>query len=327
MANRKFELKNSSSDVNSIPCVGFGLWKVPKDVCADVVFNGIKIGYRHLDCAADYGNEIEVGKGIKNAIAAGIVKREDLWITSKLWNTFHEAQHVKPACEKSLNDLGLEYLDLYLIHFPIALKYVPFDLRYPPEWFHDPDADNPKMEPIEVSTYETWRAMEKLVTEGLVKNIGLSNYNLQGIREVVSYAKIKPAVLQIECHPYLQQTNLVRYCQDIGIHVTAYSPLGHGASYFDDSVSAIREMIVQKLAKKYGVTEAQIVLRFSLERGISVIPKSINPDRMKANAEIFDLKLSDEDMKSLQSLNKNLRFNNPAIYCEQVFNTFYPIFD
>ena len=109
-----------------------------------------------------------------------MVKREDLWITSKLWNTFHEAEHVKSACQKSLDDLGLKYLDLYLIHFPIALKYVPFDKRYPPEWFHDPDSSKPSMEPIEVSTHETWRAMEQLVEEGLVKHIGLSNYNCQG---------------------------------------------------------------------------------------------------------------------------------------------------
>ena len=151
------------------------------------------------------GNESEVGEGIARAIQSGNVTREELWVTSKLWNTYHEPQHVRSACKKTLTDLGLEYLDLYLIHFPISLKYVPFEKRYPPEWFYDPDADNPKMELIEVSVQSTWQAMESLVEEGLVKNIGLSNFNCQGIRDVLSYARIKPAVLQVELHPYLQQ--------------------------------------------------------------------------------------------------------------------------
>ena len=140
-ALKKFTLSNSPSKLNNaIPGVGFGMWKVPKDACPDLVVGAIQAGYRHLDCAADYGNEKEVGEGIKKAIDAGLVKREDLWITSKLWNTYHEPKHVIPACKKSLNDLGLDYLDLYLIHFPISLKYVPFDVRYPPEWFFDPKA-------------------------------------------------------------------------------------------------------------------------------------------------------------------------------------------
>ena len=140
-ALKKFSLSNSPSKLhNAIPGVGFGMWKVDKSACSDLVFGAIQSGYRHLDCAADYGNEKEVGEGIKKAIDAGLVKREDLWVTSKLWNTYHEPQHVIPACKKSLNDLGLDYLDLYLIHFPISLKYVPFDVRYPPEWFHTPEA-------------------------------------------------------------------------------------------------------------------------------------------------------------------------------------------
>ena len=193
-----------------------------------------------------------MGQGIASAIQSGIVTREDLWVTSKLWNTFHEPQHVRPACQKTLKDLGLKYLDLYLIHFPISLKYVPFEDRYPPEWIHDPNAEHPKMELIEVSVQSTWQAMEALVEEGLVKNIGLSNFSCQGIRDVISYAKIKPAVLQVEIHPYLQQVNLVRFAQSLGIHVTAFSPLGHGASYFNPSISVINEVIVKEMAMKHG---------------------------------------------------------------------------
>ena len=138
---------------------------------------------------------MEVGEGIGEAICAGTCKREDLFITSKLWNTYHASEHVEDACRRSLDDLGLEYLDLYLIHFPISLKYVPFDVRYPPGWVPDP-AVSDTMEFAPVPVRETWEAMEKLVEKGLVKNIGLSNWNAQGLRDIFSYARIKPAVLQ-----------------------------------------------------------------------------------------------------------------------------------
>ena len=339
-----FPIRNSSK---LIPSVGYGCWKVPKETCSNLIEEAIKSGYRHIDCAADYGNEKEVGQGIRNAIQSGLVKREDLWITSKLWNTFHEPQHVKAACQRSLTDLGLDYLDLYLIHFPISLKFVPFETRYPPEWFHDPNAEHPKMELIDVSVQDTWRAMEDLVEQGLVKNIGISNFNCQGIRDVMSYSRIKPVVLQVELHPYLQQVNLVRYAQSLGIHVTAFSPMGHGASYWNDAVAAIREPVIKELASKHGkdsislnfyvffnffllkigVTEGQVVLRFGVERGCSVIPKSSNPERIKKNLDLLGFSLTKEDMDGIKGLERNLRFNNPAVFCEQAFNTFCPIFD
>ena len=140
----------------------------------------------------------KVGSGIRNSIAGGLCKREDLFVTSKLWNTYHHPQHVEAACRKSLEDLGLDYLDLYLIHFPISLKFVPFDVRYPPEWIYDPSAEEKRMEFQPVSVRDTWAAMESLVDKGLVRNIGLSNWNCQGLRDVLTYARIKPAVLQIE---------------------------------------------------------------------------------------------------------------------------------
>jgi len=319
-----FKLADSTQ---AIPAVGFGCWKVAKDLAPSVVEAAIKNGYRHIDCAADYGNEAEVGQGIARAIESGNVKREDLWVTSKLWNTFHEPQHVRPACLKTLKDLGLDYLDLYLIHFPISLKYVPFEKRYPPEWFHDPNVEDPKMELISVPIQSTWEAMEALVKEGLVKNIGVSNFSCQGIRDLMSYANIKPAVLQVELHPYLQQVNLVRYAQSVGIHVTAFSPLGHGASYWNPSVAVINENSVKTIAKKHGVTEAQIVLRFGYQRGYSVIPKTSKTERLKENISLFNFHLTNEDMEELGSLERNLRFNDPGQFCENAFNTFCPIFD
>ena len=136
---------------DQMPTLGLGMWKVPNDVTAQCVVDAISAGWRHFDCACDYGNEIEVGEGLRQAIASGVVRRQDLWITSKLWNTYHSPEHVRIACQKTLDDLGLDYLDLYLIHFPIALKYVPIEERYPPEWVHDPSGPNPRMEFASVS--------------------------------------------------------------------------------------------------------------------------------------------------------------------------------
>jgi len=178
-----------------MPKVGFGMWKVSKDSCAEITYQAIKAGYRCIDEACDYGNEEQCGQGIKKAIDEGVVKREDLWITSKLWNTYHRKEHVLDVCKRSLKDLGLEYLDLYLIHFPISLKFVPFETRYPPEWVHDPSSADPRMEEDMVSFQETWQAMEQLVKDGLVKNIGVCNTGVALLRDVFTYAEIKPSVL------------------------------------------------------------------------------------------------------------------------------------
>ena len=185
-----------------MPAVGLGLWKLDLDEVADTVYNAIKTGYRHLDSAADYGNEKQVGEGIARAIADGLCRREDLWITSKLWNTFHRQEHVQAACKKSLTDLGIEYFDLYLIHFPISLKYVDFNDRYPPEWIFNPGDEYPAMEPDAVPLSETWTAMEGLVENQLARKIGVCNYSAVLLHDLMSYARIKPAMLQIESHPY-----------------------------------------------------------------------------------------------------------------------------
>lgn len=313
-----------------IPAVGYGCWKVSRDRATELVEGVIRAGYRHIDGACDYGNEKEVGLGIRNVITSGLVTRKDLFVTSKLWNTYHEPQHVEAACRKSLNDLGLEYLDLYLIHFPISLKFVPFEKRYPPEWLHDPESEDKRMEFEDVPVKDTWRAMEALVEKGLVRNIGVSNWNCQGLRDLFSYAKIKPTVLQIEVHPYLQCERLVTYAQSLGLHVTAFSPLGHGQSYaplgYGNNV-AIKEPIIVDIAKKHGVTPAQVVLRWGLQRGCSVIPKSENIARIKENLALEDLQLSEDDMKAIRKLEKGFRMNDPAVFCPMFFNTPCPIWE
>uniref|UniRef100_A0A7S2CTY2 NADP-dependent oxidoreductase domain-containing protein n=1 Tax=Haptolina brevifila TaxID=156173 RepID=A0A7S2CTY2_9EUKA len=314
-----------------MPAVGLGLWKVPKAVCASTVTSAIRMGYRHLDSACDYGNEKEVGQGIKAAIDEGLVTREELWVTSKLWNTYHRKEHVEAACQRTLADLSLSYVDLYLVHFPIALKYVPPSVRYPPEWIYDPDAVAPKMEIDEsVPFRETWEGMEQLASLGVCKNIGVCNVNTALLRDLLSYASIPPAVLQMELHPYLQQPKLLRFCAENSIAVTGFSPLGAG-SYVElggatMAESALNDATVTRLAKAHGVSPAQLLLRWALQRGISVVPKSSKPERLTQNLALSGFELSDEQMAEMATLDRHHRYNDPGVFCESM-GVFCPIYD
>lgn len=311
--------------------VGLGLWKLAKDECADVVYEAIKCGYRHFDSASDYGNEVEVGQGIARALSDGICAREDLWITSKLWNTFHRKEHVLPALNKTLTDLGLDYIDSYLIHFPISQPFVPFETRYPPEWIFDPEAAEPRMEIDPVPLSETWAAMESLVEMGLAKTIGVCNYNTGLLHDLMAYANIKPAELQVESHPYLTQERLIRVAQGYGMQVTAFSPLG-AASYLElDMAEPVESVIslpeIQAIAANHGKSPAQVVLRWNLQRGCNVVTKSSRPERLKENIAVEDFQLTEQEMATISGLNRNRRFNDPGHFCEAAFNTFYPIYD
>jgi len=314
-----------------MPTVGFGMWKIAKDQTAEATYQAIKAGYRLIDQACDYGNEKECGEGIKKAIDEGLVKREELWVTSKLWNTFHRKEHVKAACQKSLKDLGLDYLDLYLIHFPIALKYVDPEVRYPPEWIFDPSSAEPRMEEDNVSYQETWRAMEELAKEGLTKNIGCSNIGTTMLRDVLNYAEVKPAVLQVEMHPYNTQDKLLRFCDSKGIAVTAFSSFGAG-SYVELGMATVQEscldeQTVKDIAGAHSVSPAQVVLRWAVQRGTAVIPKSVKPERMAENIGIQGFELTEDQMKAIGAMNKNRRFNDPGHFTEAAFNTFFPIYE
>ena len=315
----------------SIPAVGLGTWKIPTTQASEVVWEAMRVGYRHLDCACDYGNELEVGAGLSRAFADGLCRREQAWITSKLWNTYHDPRHVRLACERSLRDLKLDYLDLYLVHFPIALEFVPFDRRYPPGWFHAPEADLPVMKPVRISIAETWSAMEELVHSGLVRRIGVSNFGTSLLRDLLAYARIRPSVLQIELHPFLTQEKLLRYCRREGIAVTAFSPLG-ALSYFSLGMARPDESVlelaaVREAAVRHDRTPAQVVLRWGVQRGTAVIPKTANRARRKENLAIFDFQLNEDEMKAISALNRNRRFNDPGDFCEKAFNTFFPIYE
>ncbi|KAF8140577.1 NADP-dependent oxidoreductase domain-containing protein [Boletus edulis] len=299
-----------------MPLIGFGLWKVTKSTCADTVYNAIKAGYRLLDGAGDYGNEKEAGEGVRRAIADGLVKREDIFITSKarrvLWNTFHAHDHAKQLAKKQLELWGIDYFDLFLIHFPISLQYVDPNHRYPPEWFGDDGKVHLQNTPLS----ETWGAMEELVDQGLAKNIGLSNCQGSIILDVLRYAKYEPQVLQVELHPYLTQEGLVKLCKTLGIAMTAYSSFGP-QSYLElgmakDSSSLLEHSVITDIATAHRKTTAQVLLRWATQRSIAVIPKSNNSNRVVSNLQCDAFNLSDADIASISALNRNYRLNDPA---------------
>jgi D-xylose reductase len=295
-----------------MPLVGFGLWKITKSTCADTVYNAIKTGYRLFDGACDYGNEKEAGEGVRRALKDGLVKREELFITSKLWNTFHAHDHVKSVAKIQLGQWGIDYFDLFLIHFPVSLKYVDPNHRYPPEWFGDDGKVHLQNTPMQ----ETWGAMEELVDEGLAKNIGLSNCQGSLILDVMRYARIEPQVLQIELHPYLTQEALVQLAKILGIAVTAYSSFGP-QSYLEIGIdkgvpSLLEHDVVNDIAKAHKKTAAQVLLRWATQRGIAIIPKTNNPDRLAANLQCDTFDLSESDIKKIGALHISLRLNDPG---------------
>lgn len=315
----------------AMPAVGLGMWKIEREITAHTVQAAISIGYRHIDSACDYGNELEAGEGIKAAISTGHCCREDLWVTSKLWNTYHRPEHVRPACERSLSDLGLDYLDLYLIHFPIALRYVGFEDRYPPDWIYETTAAKPAMEIDAVPLHETWAAMENLVEAGLVKHIGVCNFTSGLLIDLMAYSTIKPAMLQIESHPFLTQESLLRLAADFGVATTAFSPLG-ALSYVSldmatEADSVLTAPPVVAAANRARRTPAQVVLRWGVQRGTAIIPKTTRPERLRENLALFDFELSADEMAAISDLNQDRRFNDPGVFCEQAFGTFYPIYD
>eukprot|EP00930_Biecheleria_cincta_P029752 TRINITY_DN20664_c0_g1_i1.p1 TRINITY_DN20664_c0_g1~~TRINITY_DN20664_c0_g1_i1.p1 ORF type:complete len:289 (-),score=52.53 TRINITY_DN20664_c0_g1_i1:102-968(-) len=256
----------------------------------------------------------EVGAGIKRAIAEGICTRADLWVTSKLWNTYHRREHVPLACQRTLDDLGLEYVDLYLIHFPISLKFVPFETRYPPEWTDNGNSGT--LVPDPVPYRETWEAMEELKNSGKAKQIGVSNLTVQGLAEVLTYCKVKPAVNQVESHVYLQQSSLVKFCQSQGVGVTAFSPLG-AKSYFSlgmatEADDCFNDPVLQEIAKQHGKSVGQVCLRFQVQRGVSVVPKSQSVERICENLDVSSFELTADEMQRIAALDRGRRFNDPG---------------
>eukprot|EP01084_Bolivina_argentea_P097857 175907_1 len=291
-----------------IPQVGLGTWRSDRGKVLSAVEYALSVGYKHIDCAYGYRNEDEVGKGISNAIQKGYITRDKLFVTSKLWNTKHHPDDVIPALKDTLNDLGLQYIDLYLIHWPIGFKRGG-------EFF--PKNEDGTIQYGEVIPLEdTWSAMEKAVELGLTKHIGISNFNSKQIDFIIKNGKIAPTVLQCEAHPFFNQKRLINFCKGRNIVFTGYSPLGSPGrpSNWDFTVPVLMEnKTVVELANKYNVSAAQICIRYQVDNGNVVIPKSVTPKRILSNMEIWDFKLTKDEVEKLNSLDVVVRYCSPKV--------------
>ncbi|XP_033609309.1 aldo-keto reductase family 1 member B1 isoform X2 [Cryptotermes secundus] len=270
------------------PVLGLGTYKSNPGEAEQIVKDAIDIGYRHIDCAKFYENEKEVGAGIRAKIAEGVIKREDIFVTSKLWNTYHAPHMVVPTCKRTLSDLGLDYVNLYLIHWPHAFKEGDVFL---------PKDSSGNIIYSDVDYVDTWKEMEECVKQGLTKSIGLSNFNSQQIQRV-------------ECHPYLNQTKLIDFCKKEGLVVTGYSPFGGPASIaltIPDAPAPLKDAKIKELAEKRGKTPAQIILRYLIQHGVVPIPKSSNKNRLQENFDALKFELTPEEVAEIDAINTNTR--------------------
>jgi len=282
-----------------IPQLGLGTWKSkPGEVHNAVLYAVTAAGYRHIDAASIYENEAEIGTALEKAFSGWALTRDDIFVTSKLWNSDHAAARVEPALRKSLKLLKLQYLDLYMIHWPITGN---------------------KGDSVEPPIQETWRAMEKLVDAGLVKHLGVSNFSVRKLQDIMGYARVPISVCQCECHPRHRNDDLVAFCAANDIHFTAYSPLGSpdSADIFKRTTPALMDMPeVQQVAKRCGKNIGQVLLRWALQRRPdgSVLPKSVAEARLRGNADVVDWQLSAADMVVLNTLTPQTRMVHGGLF-------------
>ncbi len=292
------EFKNN----DRMPILGLGTWKSAKGEVYGAVYDAIKMGYRHIDCAPIYENEAEVGLAIKDCLSDGIVKREELWVTSKLWNSSHGRENVLNGLQKTLSDLQLKYLDLYLVHWPVSLKPgIGFPKR-PEDFF-----------PAELMPMEdTWKGMEEVLEMGLVRHIGLSNFNPQKIENLLTTCNYPPEVNQVEMHPLLQQKKLVNFCRWNNIMLTAYSPLGSRDQKKipkpTNEPDLFDEPVILGISENHKKTPAQILLAWAVMQGIAVIPKSVNKERLRQNLDAPEIVLSNEEMEKISAMDSGYRY-------------------
>ena len=284
-----------------MPLLGLGTWKSAPGEVGAAVREAIRQGYRHIDCASVYGNEPEVGEAIQAAIAAGEVRREELWITSKLWCNAHGRENVEPALRRTLADLGLAWLDLYLIHWPVPIK--------PGVAF--PSSAEELLSPGQVPLANTWEGMEAAVEAGLTRHIGVSNFSTRKLHDLLAHCRFRPEVNQVERHPLLQQPALLADCTAAGVHVTAYSPLGSndrpaGLKGADEPV-LLQNPVIGAIATEHGCSPAQVLIAWQLQGGISTIPKSVNPARLQENLAAEDITLRPADLERITALDHHRR--------------------
>jgi len=287
-----------------IPALGLGTWLSKPGEVENAVEIAVRTGYRHLDLAMIYDNQPEVGRALKKVIPS-VVKREELYITSKLWNSSHRPQYVEPELDETLNMLGIDYLDEYLVHWPVA--FPPGKGFFPPH----PERQGWVDIDTEVSLVDTWKAMIKLLDTGKVKAIGVSNFTIEHIKGIVEATGVWPVVNQIEAHPLLQQNDLVAFSREHNIHITAYSPLGNnmvGEKRLTDYPE------VKEVAEKLHATPAQVLIAWGVQRGYSVIPKSVQEERIKSNFKLIELPPDDYEKITAIGKNRHVRFNMPITY-------------
>lgn len=291
------------NDGHQIPLLGLGTWNAQGKELKDAVKMAIQFGYRHIDTAANYKNEHLVGEAIREAIDDGLVSREDLFVTTKLWNNSHRRTSVARALRKSLDELQLNYVDMYLIHYPIG--YQEGDELSPMD-------SQGQVITSDVDYLETWQGMEDVKRLGWTRSIGVSNFNSQQLARLLINCKLVPVMNQVECHPYLNQSKLLAFCRSHGIQLTAYSPLGSPGRLNQDEPEVprlIQDPLVQKLAKKYARPAAHILIRYQLQRQIVVIPKAIQVAHLKSNLEsLSSFELSSDDLQALEKLNRPHRY-------------------
>ncbi|RON31442.1 aldo/keto reductase [Pseudomonas brassicacearum] len=288
-----FPLTHGSGEM---PAVGFGTLFRDLSVTTQAVKAALEAGFRHFDCAERYRNEEMVGVALQEVIEAGKVRREDVFITTKLWNTNHRPERVEPAFEASCRRLQVDYIDCYLIHTPFAFK--PGDDQDPR------DEHGRVIYDSGVTLIETWRALERLVDEGRCKSIGLSDITLERLQEIVAVARIKPAVVQVESHPYLPEWDLLEFCQQHGIIVLAFAPLGHGME-----PNVLEDSVITGIAKRIQKTPAQVALAWSVQRGVAFLTTSATPSHIRENIDISTL--PHRAMREIQDdITTRIRFNS-----------------
>jgi diketogulonate reductase-like aldo/keto reductase len=293
LRDTKFPLNNGSS---AMPAVGFGTLFRDLSVTTQAVKAALEAGFRHFDCAERYRNEEQIGVAFKEVLDEGKIRREDLFITTKLWNTNHRTERVLPAFEASCRRLQVDYIDCYLIHTPFAFQ--PGDNQDPRDEEGHVIYDNG------VTLIETWRALERLVDEGRCGAIGLSDITLEKLREIVAVARIKPAVVQVESHPYLPEWELLEYCKQHGIIVLAFAPLGHGMQ-----PNVLEDPVITQIAKRVQKTPAQVALAWSVQRGVAFLTTSATPSHIQENIDISTL--PQRAMAEIQQdITTRIRFNS-----------------
>ena len=292
----------SFDDGDEMPIFGLGTWKSDPGEVYDAVQVALDAGYRHVDCAPIYGNEAEVGRALHDTFEEGAVDRDEVWITSKLWNDAHRPEAVRPALEETLNDLQLDTLDLYLMHWPVALQ----------PGVNMPESPDDFLSLDDVPLSETWAAMVDLVEDGLVRHVGVSNFSVPALRSLMSEVDHAPEMNQIEMHPYLQQPEMLDYAEEAGIHLTAYSPLGSRdrpeMMKAEDEPNLMADPTIVEIAEAHDASPAQVLIRWAIQRGTAVIPKSTTPAHIRDNIAATELELSDDEMNAIADLDRSRRF-------------------